>query len=51
MKMLTPELLRDFASAVIKFAEDAVLGSKSTVDDRLVLPVLKTIRVAFDIKE
>lgn len=48
---LTPELLRRFADFVLDFVEDKVLGSASTVDDRLVLPLCIMIREAFNIPD
>ncbi len=49
--MLTPALLKSFADRVLDFAEDYVLGTKSTLDDRAVLPICKMIRVTFDIPD
>ena len=43
-KVLTPDLVRDFA-------EEKVLGSKSKIDDALVLPICKMVRTAFDIPD
>ena len=51
MKMLTPDLLKVFADRVLDFAEDYVLGSKSKIDDALVLPVCGMIRTTFDIPD
>lgn len=50
-KVLTPELLRDMADTMLDFVEDKVAGTKSQVDDRLVLPVCKMIRKTFDIPD
>ena len=36
--MLTPELLKQFADTLLDWIEDNVKGSKSTVDDAIVLP-------------
>lgn len=51
ISMLTPELLKKFADMVLDFAETAVLGSASKVDDAIVLPLCATIRAAFDIPD
>jgi len=51
LKMLTPELLKKFADMVLDFAENYVLGTKSTVDDAMVLPLCAAIRAAFDIPD
>ena len=51
MKTLTPEVLRKFADMVLDFAEEHVVGSASTVDDTLVLPVLEILRSAFNIPD
>ncbi len=50
VKQLTPELAREFASKSIKFIEDKVLESKSTVDDALILPLVEMLRKTFDIE-
>lgn len=51
MQMLTPELLKSFVDMVLDFVEDKVAGTKSPVDDMLVLPICKMIRVSFDIPD
>ncbi|KKM25508.1 hypothetical protein LCGC14_1594320 [marine sediment metagenome] len=51
MGMLTPELLKSFADMVLDFVEDYVEGTKSKIDDRLVLPLCASIRAAFDIPD
>ena len=51
LSMLTPELLKIFADKVLDFAEDYVLGTKSTLDDRIVLPLCNMIRGTFDIPD
>lgn len=50
-KILTPELLKQFVDLVLDFVEDYVLGSKSRVDDMLVIPIIKSIRLAYDIPD
>jgi len=49
MSLLTPELIKKFAETVLDFIEDQVKGSKSTVDDALVLPICDIIRKAFNV--
>jgi len=49
--LLTPELLRDLAESVIEFAEAKVIGSKSKIDDALVLPLCQLLRTAFDLSD
>jgi len=49
--MLTPELMKSFADMALDFVEDRVKGSKSTVDDKLILPICDSIRVAFNIPD
>lgn len=51
MSILTPELLKKFADMVLDFAEDYVLGTKSTVDDAIVLPICALIRKTFDVPD
>lgn len=49
IEMLSPELLMKFADMVLDFCENFVLGTKSTIDDRVILPLCAQIRGAFDI--
>jgi hypothetical protein len=49
--MLNPELLKVFADKVLDFAEDYVLGSKSELDDKIVLPICSMIRITFGIPD
>ena len=51
MAMLTPELMKKFADMVLDFVENYVEGTKSTVDDKIVLPLCSLIRTTFDIKD
>ena len=50
-QVLTPELVRKFADMVLDFAENFVLGTASTVDDKLVLPLCDLIRRTFGIPD
>jgi len=45
------EILRRFADFLLDFIEDHVLGSASTVDDRLILPVCDLVRRTFNIED
>ena len=51
MEVLTPDLLKKFIDMVLDFVEDKVEGSKSTVDDAIVLPLCSMIRTAFDVPD
>jgi len=50
-KITEPAALRKFGGTLIKFAEDFVLGTKSQIDDALVLPLCKMIRETYDMHE
>ena len=45
------EILKRFADFLLDFIEDHVLGSASTVDDRLILPVCDLVRRTFGIPD
>ena len=45
------EVLKKFADFVLDFIENKVLGSASTVDDKLVLPVCDLVRRTFGIED
>ena len=49
--MLTPELLKKFADHLLDWVEKFVLGTASTIDDRLILPLCNMIREAFNIPD
>ena len=51
LSLLSPELLKKFADMVLDFAEDFVLGTKSSIDDAIVLPICGAIRAAFGIED
>jgi len=51
LAMLTPELLKKFADMILDFAEEYVLGTASTVDDAIILPICELIRKTFDIPD
>ena len=44
LSQLTPELLKKFIDMVFDFAEDYVLGTKSTVDDKVVFAITGALR-------
>jgi len=49
--MLTPELMRKFIDVLIDFVEKEVKGSKSSLDDKIVLPICSIIRETFNVNE
>ena len=51
LQLLSPELLKKFADIVLDFAEDYVLGTKSDIDDKMILPLCALIRKTFDIPD
>ena len=51
VSMLNPDLMRKFADMVLDFVEDNVLGTKSTIDDAIVLPICGMIRTTFSIPD
>lgn len=51
MTILSPELLKKFADTVLDFVEDYVEGTKSSIDDALVLPLCDLIRTTFNIPD
>lgn len=46
-----PDLLKKFADMVLDFAEEFVLGTASTVDDAIILPICELIRKTFNIPD
>lgn len=51
ISMLTPELLKKFVDMILDFCEKSVLGTKSDLDDKIVLPLCETIRKTFDVPD
>lgn len=49
--LLTPELVKKLADMVLDFCEKFVLGTKSEIDDALVIPICDKIRSIFDIPD
>ena len=51
LKLLTPEMLRMVADKILDFVEEKVEDTGTTIDDKLVLPIIKMIRDTFDIED
>lgn len=51
MLILTPDLIQKLADTILDFVEDYVEGTKSSVDDALILPLCNLIRTAFSIPD
>jgi hypothetical protein len=51
VQLLSPDLLKQFADMVLDFVENYVAGSKSTIDDAIVMPLCANIRTAFNIPD
>jgi len=51
LSALTPKLLLDFVDMALDFVEDKVLGSASTVDDAIVIPIITLFRETFNIPD
>ena len=51
LSLLSPEMLKNFADMVLDYAEEYVLGSASSIDDKIVLPICAAIRAAFNIPD
>ncbi|MFA5430373.1 MAG: hypothetical protein WC329_04370 [Candidatus Omnitrophota bacterium] len=49
--MFSPELLKKFIDMFLDFVENFVLGTKSELDDALVLPICDMIRKTLDIPD
>ena len=50
IRMLTPDLLKQFVGMVLDFIEQSVKGTASEVDDKLVLPLVDILRQTFEIE-
>lgn len=48
---MTPELFKEFAEKIVDFIETKVLGTASTVDDSLILPLVDAVRSAFGLNK
>jgi hypothetical protein len=51
LSLLTADQLKKFADMAIDFVEDAVQDSANTIDDTVVLPILKRLRDTFNIPD
>lgn len=51
LRTLTPNLLKKFIDMALDFVENYVLGTASTVDDTVVLPICSMIRTALDVPD
>ena len=51
MSQLKPEHLRRFVEGGLDAIEDAIANSENVIDDQFVLPVIKQVRVAFDLPD
>jgi hypothetical protein len=51
ISMLTPDLLKKFVDQVLDFVENYVKGTKSELDDKIVLPLCEVIRNTFDVPD
>ena len=50
-KLITPTLIFESISAGLDFLEEKVIDSDPTIDDKLVLPVIKAIRELMNMEE
>ena len=51
LKMLSPELITKFIDMVLDFFEKFVLGTKSKIDDAIVLPICDLLRDTLNIPD
>ena len=51
LRLVTPDLVKMVADMFLDFIEKFVLGTASKVDDAIVLPICKMVRVTFDIPD
>lgn len=51
LSLLNEDLLKKFADMILDFIESTILGTKSEVDDALLLPLISMIRTTFNIKD
>lgn len=51
MTFFSEELMKKFADTLLDFVEDFVKGTKSSIDDALVLPLCNRVREAFNITD
>lgn len=51
LKLMTTEKLKGYADRILDVVEDAVRDSETKIDDLTVLPIISSIRDAFDIPD
>ena len=51
LKALSPEVVKKAVDALLDKIEDSVAGSKTKIDDTIVLPLCKTIREALNVPD
>ncbi len=51
VKMFDPELMKDLAEEIVDWVEARVVGSASSVDDMVVLPLVAAVRAAFGLEK
>lgn len=51
ISLLTPDVLKKFVDTVLDFIEDYVAGTETDMDDRIILPLVKAVRITFDIPD
>lgn len=51
LKALSPELLKSLIDSILDVVEKAVQDSKSTIDDRVALPICALLREVFRIPD
>lgn len=51
MTFFTEDLMKKFADTLLDFVEDKVAGTKSTLDDRLILPLCARVREVFNVPD
>ncbi len=51
LRLLTPDLMKKFVDMLLDFVENYVEGSKSTVDDAIVLPICAAIRAGLNVPD
>ena len=49
--MLNADLLRKFVDMLLDFIEDFVVGTKSEIDDAVILPVCNALRNILDVPD
>ena len=50
-ELLKPENIQTYGDKLFDFVEDAVVNSETTIDDALVLPMVKQLRTVLNIPD